>query len=381
MNIKKLKLFDNFLRSVINKIQVFKTKKSDDVILPDQILIIKLSAFGDSLCLIPSLRYFSKSFPDCKIDWLTTGRSSPKTFSEIKFIHEIIIFPLNIFRALIFLPSLIFKIKKYDLVIDCDQYYALSELIALFSRRSVGFSTPIKGSNFSHSISYDPLLNEILQFKLLFDEIPVPRNNSDVSFHADCLELTDNYQPTDFLKNAILNLDLQTKPLIVLYPGSGSNAKIRRWSASNYIELSNFLSEKFTVVFAGGADEIDLKTILSSSKKSIDWIGKWSLTEWAWILRHHTSMFVGNDGGLFHLADSQGARTLGIFGPSLYSKWGSINPRSRHIEISSLECRPCLRGHLGQVATVCARNDVACINQITVSQVLAVFQDAIKYEI
>ena len=77
---------------------------------------------------------------------------------------------------------------------------------------------------------------------------------------------------------------------------------------------------------------------------------------------------MGNDAGLLHLAESQGMPVVGIFGPNIYSKWGSINPASSAAEIE-LECRPCIKSYLGQVPSICMRGDVKCIEDISTKNV------------
>ena len=60
---------------------------------PRTILIIKLSAMGDILCLMPSVRMLANAFPSAKLDWLTTVRANPELFRPISFVNEILILP------------------------------------------------------------------------------------------------------------------------------------------------------------------------------------------------------------------------------------------------------------------------------------------------
>ncbi|MET5013487.1 glycosyltransferase family 9 protein, partial [Burkholderia pseudomallei] len=44
---------------------------------PTRVLIIKLSAMGDSLCLFTRVLQLALAFPGATIDWLTSNRSNP----------------------------------------------------------------------------------------------------------------------------------------------------------------------------------------------------------------------------------------------------------------------------------------------------------------
>lgn len=127
---------------------------------PTRVLIIKLSAMGDSLCLFPTVRQLALAFPGATIDWLTSNRSNPALFAELPFIRTIFVTPPSLVRALTYLGGWLFRARRYDLTIDYDQYYCISELIAGMSACSAGFRTSLKGTTFSLSVEYDPLLNE-----------------------------------------------------------------------------------------------------------------------------------------------------------------------------------------------------------------------------
>ena len=164
----------------------------------------------------------------------------------------------------------------------------------------------------------------------------------------------------------------------MLYPGSSQNAKYRRWNWNNYLELATSLTQRdIQVIFAGGADEYEFRKQLTDTETHIhNWIGMWSLIEWFWIFHTQKLIFCGTDAGLYHLADLAGARTIGIFGPNISTKWGSINPHSRIVE-SSVACRPCIQQHLGKVPQECPIGTVECLTNISVESVLNQIENVI----
>lgn len=359
MNLRLLKLSDRLISVFLSRLPK-KISNKDHI---DRVLVIKLSAMGDALCLMPSIRMFSVSFPSAKIDWLTTSRSAPDLFRPLGFLDNIIVMPTNLFGLIKFLLRYFFTLCKYDLIIDCDQYYQISELLSYFGKASAGFKTPLKGSSFSFFEPYNESLNEKLQFKSLFELIILLYKGSSTSYEALLPELIRNFEPSPQLLLAINEANSIDRRLIILYPGSSGNASFRRWSFDNYLSLATELSKKYLIIFAGGPEEAVYKDRLCNEPYILDWINRWTLTEWSWIFRHHAAIFCGNDAGLLHIADLQGLKTVSIFGPNLSSRWGSLNSLSKAIEVP-LSCRPCIKPHMGLVPINCHRGDVACLLNI-----------------
>jgi ADP-heptose:LPS heptosyltransferase len=331
---------------------------------PKNILFIKLSAMGDVLCLLPSIRLLSEAFPDAKISLLTTRRSQPSLFKDISFIKKIYVLPTSIFKMIVFSPRFFYALLKFDLVIDCDQYYQISELVSYFGKVSIGFKTAIKGASFGISLPYDSRENEKIQFKRIVELIVAKFYGAPGAFSVYCPELLSKFTPSDKLKKLASHLEFTRLPTIVIFPGSSTNASFRRWDLEKYIYIIKKINPYANFMIVGGPDEVELKPSLNiSGLSAVDFINEWTLLELLWIFRNVANLFVGNDGGVLHLAESQGVPIVGIFGPALYSKWGSINPESVPIE-AEIDCRPCLRNFEGVVPSSCHRGDVECLGMI-----------------
>ena len=239
-----------------------------------------------------------------------------------------------------------------------DQYYKVSEFICLQGRFSVGFNTGIKGKKYSYAIFYDPNINERINFMNLVEQ---DVNSLNLKIDYSLPELLTNYKPSDKLLNIIHSLS-SNKRILFIYPGSSDNAIFRRWSIDNFISVALNFQNVMNIIFAGGPDELSFKPIIkNSSIKLLDLINELSLLDWAYFFhRFPNSIFLGNDGGLLHLAESQNIAIIGIFGPALFKKWGSLNPLSISVE-RDVSCRPCLKGYLGAVPSDCYRGDIACM--------------------
>ena len=356
--IDKLLIFFKPLIILFSKLLSFLIYKNQNDI--NQVVFIKLSAMGDLLCMLRSVRAFKEANPNIKTTIITTSRSSPLFWQDVSFVDKVIILKADLFLPFHFVPA-IYNISKSNLCIDFDQYYRISEIISLFSSNNFGFRTTYKGYSYSKSIQYDNFLNESEQFYKLtqiacaYFDLPLNKLQSSI------LEIDPRY---------FMNTKNTSKRYIMIYPGSGKNASFRRWDINNYIEVADTLKRKgYEVIFLGGKDEIELtKIIQKGGHKSL--IGELSLSDVANLLRNKCLLFIGNDGGLFHVADIMGVPLIGVFGPSLSSKWGSLNKKNSHLEVN-LSCRPCIRHDLGIVPRDCKYGTSACLAQISVDKVLS----------
>jgi ADP-heptose:LPS heptosyltransferase len=376
MRVETLKILDTWLRGVKHMLRPRKLAETD--LGSSSILIIKLSAMGDALCMLPAVRMLSQAFPDAEIDWLTTQRANPGLFDKLDFLREIILVPTGIRRLLVFLPTLIGKCRRYDLIVDFDQYYSLSEMLAWLGRRSVGFRTPIKGSLFSLAVKYDASLNEKLQFRNLVQDIIATWNGCESRFDPCLKEIVIN---ADYSPNAQKNIEKVKSvglPVLVMYPGSSENAKFRRWDWPNYQVVIEHFRDRCSIVIAGGPDEESIAQMLHRSEdRAFNWINLLSLRDWALFFYKESPILVGNDGGLLHIADAVGLPVVSIFGPSLFSKWGSLHEQSIGLE-KKLGCRPCLKNYLGIVPTRCWKGTNECLDMIPPAEVIRELEKRIK---
>lgn len=363
MKIKLFKFLDKLLAFVIF---FFRKRKAIEFINIKKIGVIKLSAMGDAICLEPAIFNLKKAFPDSKITWITSHRTNSFIFKNSTTFDSIDVIGLTPFYLLKLLVTALHNNKNYDLIIDFDQYYLLSELISRDSKVSIGFDTILKGSTFTHSIKYSSIKNEKEQFNslcglvisLYSDNNKIPITNYEVDFNLSVPSIIESD-----LKNV---LDFN-KPVVAIYPGSSPNAIYRRWGVQKFIDLSEKLLPYANVVIVGGPDEIFISKDFEDVR-FINIINKYSLDQNLLLFRNVVDLFVGNDAGLLHLAFSQGCPTVGIFGPNVGSKWGGNRSLDKVIEID-LECRPCIKTHLGVVPNVCRYDTVECIDRISVEKV------------
>ncbi len=116
------------------------------------------------------------------------------------------------------------------------------------------------------------------------------------------------------------------RPVVALAPTANWGPKI--WPPDRFAALfqrlaASRLPNAIPAVIAGPGDtEAEMaRPLLERLPGAIDLVGKLSLPEIAAFLSR-TSLFVGNDSGLMHLAAASGAPVLGLFGPTNAAEYG-----------------------------------------------------------
>jgi len=126
---------------------------------------------------------------------------------------------------------------------------------------------------------------------------------------------------------------------VALYPGSKHNWAMKRW------DKFDELAKKFDdVVVIGKPDDIHSHGNPAWITRPWDWPAHVEffsglLREAAYLISR-CKMFIGNDGGLSHVAAATGTPTFVIFGPSSDTK-NRPHAQNAHVIAIDLPCRPC----------------------------------------
>jgi heptosyltransferase-2 len=121
------------------------------------------------------------------------------------------------------------------------------------------------------------------------------------------------------------------QPVIAIHPGSGSQAK--NWPLENWIALfsagSPFANLEHVVVISGEADEAQTRQLEREwTNRNVNFAKNLPLTRLAAILE--SSIFIGHDSGISHLAAAAGAKCILLFGPTNPDVWA---PQNENVQI------------------------------------------------
>lgn len=343
-----LKKLDHLVGPVLSRLWLRPTQQFSFPTV-NHLLLIRPGGIGDAVLLAPVLKKLRETFPGARIEVLAEKRNS-EVFALCHCDEQVFCYDrpkelLTILR------------REYDVVIDTEQWYRLSALVARLIRSQVkiGYGTNIRQRLFTHRIDYRPEYYELHNFFELLK--PLNINAPEKILFPFLSVLEQDQKNADTVLGAFLN-----EPFIALFPGASIPEKC--WDVERFRQLARrFIDEGLAVVVIGGKGEAALGNSILSGAGTLNLAGKTSLRETAGVL-NKAALLISGDSGVLHMAVGLGTPTVSIFGPSNLDKWA---PRGReHLVISHrLPCSPCSRFGTTPPCPIGAK----CIQDISVDEV------------
>ena len=271
-----------------------------------KVLFITSTRIGDAVLSTSILNYLKNRFPHCSL-YIATGKTAASLFKNFNNIKKIFILEKKFFKIhWLELWSRIF-FNKWDIVIDLR-----GSIISyfLFNKKKYVYKSINKNI---HRLDELAILMETKHLPLPL--IPVLKK--------DMKRISKDFLK---LKNSIAI-------------GASANWPAKIWPSKNFVKLIHMVlkekqfGKKKSIVFFGSSK--DLKNIKKITKhlkkiKVKNLCGKLNLIEVAAHLKK-CKIFIGNDSGLMHIASASGIPTLGLFGPSLESRYAPKGNNSYYI--------------------------------------------------
>lgn len=320
-----LKRFDALAGPLL--VRLFPKRRGVAAAAPRSLLVIRPGGIGDAVLLIPALRALQSAYPSCRIEILAEKRNAA-AFQLCTGLGPVRRYDEPRELAAVMRGS-------YDLVIDTEQWYRLSAVIARLVRagRSIGFDTNERERLFSDPVSYSLQDYEPFSFFRLLAPLQVePPAELAVPF----LDLPPGARDGA----ARLLAPLGNKPFVALFPGASVPQK--EWGVENFVQVAQGLARGgIALVLVGGPGERPAADSIAREAGALNLAGEGSLPESAAVIGASRVLLTG-DSGLLHIAAGLGTPTVSLFGPSDPAKWA---PRGgRHVVFSSkLHCASCAR--------------------------------------
>ncbi|TVM04338.1 MAG: hypothetical protein CV087_00125 [Candidatus Brocadia sp. WS118] len=161
-------------------------------------------------------------------------------------------------------------------------------------------------------------------------------------------------------------------PIISIHPGAVWHSKNKCWPIEKFISLIRCLLEEFNakILIVGSKNELPISRILSEHIQNpsvLDMIGKTTIVQMAAFIQQ-SHLFIGNDSGPLHIALFLNVPSIAIFG-STSPKQILHSEKNCTIVRKNLTCSPC---YLHQPSFQYLCNDIRCLKEITVDEVLGV---------
>jgi heptosyltransferase I len=296
-----------------------------------RILIVRLSAIGDVLRVLPAFQVLKKNYPDSYVSWVVEEKAKD-ILEAHPDIDEVFVFPkeaiLKKLKSLKNIPGALndffsftktIKNKNFDLVIDFHGLFK-SGIISFLSGapERAGFSKAFSRelnflfNNRRFSIPAGKM-SRIDRNLALLKEMGLDIQHKPQAIHIPEKHINDIR--IFFKQNQI---DMR-RPVVAIHPGTSPDTPYKRWDSYRYAVVADRIIEDKAsqVIFTWAKSEIETVREITGLMKHKAIIGPEteSLCSLAEIFRN-CSLFLGNDTGPMHLAAFMGIPVVAIFGPT-----------------------------------------------------------------
>jgi ADP-heptose:LPS heptosyltransferase len=381
MNWKLIRIIDTclgipilLLISLTNRL--LRRKRSPDSPDVKRILLIKFWGIGNIFMILPSLQGLRAAYPGATLDFLTlvgneealasTGAVDSIVTIDTRGFGRFLITWMHSFSGL--------KQKKYDIVIDFEQFARFSALVAyqVGAREVIGFDTRSQYRSYLYTrpVAYN---NTIHITRSFYDLVAAAGATSQLAFPGAGIDRFDTLRSGG--RNLLSGLRFTDDSLIVvMHIGTSDNFSERRWLPERYGELADLLIQtcRARVVFTGLPEESflvgDAMAHMQCRSAAIDLSGKLGFEDFFSLIAV-ADLVISADTATVHLASAVDVPVVGLYGPNtpaLYGPWGT-----KGVAIyQDFDCSPCITNFNSKLH-VCRHADGrgACMRAITVEEV------------
>jgi ADP-heptose:LPS heptosyltransferase len=342
---------------------------------PQRLLAIKLYGLGNITMLLPAMAALRQELPDTEIDFLTL-KENRTLLERAGVVDRTIGVSAEGYGRLIGSLWQAFRRirrRRYDLVIDFEQFAKLSAIIAYLSGAPdrIGFNTDgqRRGWLFTTRVVY----TDSEHMRGIFMRLLRPLGL------ASCPEAPLlPTEPEETARVAAIlaehGVEADHFPLVGVHVGSGPNfyeVPLKRWPTGSFARLCDALIERHgaSIVFTGKGDgerALIRETLALMHHPAIDTCDRLSVGQLLALLRA-CHLVVSNDTSVMHLAAALKTPLAALFGPTNPLQYGPGNDEDL-VFYKDLFCSPCLTNYNLKVSYC---SDPVCIRTIGVEEALA----------
>lgn len=335
-------------------------KVYEEALSVKRILVIKMSALGDAVLIIPSLKAIKRQFPSSKVSCLTSI-TTKDIFQRCPYIDELIVCDFKgRDKGLAGLWPLAKKIlrKRFDCVIDF-QNNKISHLLSYVTMcpARYGYNNGKLGFLMNKAIQddqrkvLDPVEHQFRLLKML-----------GIGHEDEKLQLWPSEDDKVFAQNFLKKNVLGEKKLIGINIGASLRWQSKRWILKSYSQLCEKLAQRgYYAMLTGHQDDVSFakKILKNLTFEPVCVVGATSFMQLACLIEK-CDCFVTGDSAPMHLAAAMRVPFVALFGPT--------DPK-RHLPagypcvVLQKGCAPCYKGQ-------CPKKANTCMKQIAVEDVM-----------
>lgn len=306
---------------------------------PNQVKRVLISRpngrLGNLLLITPIVQEVTTTFPNCKIDLFVKGNVAPILFQNYESVDRIIQLPKKPFKSLLRYVRvwLSLKIKRYDIVINVVSYSSSGRLSVRFATSKHKFFGEVDTAKLSKDKEYRHIAKQpvyglreyLTQIGYPIIKKPIP----DLNLKLSMAELMEG-------KNMLEELVGNKKQTICLFTyATAHKCHSKLWWAKFYKKLKKDFPKYniIEVLPVENISQIDFKAPTFYSK-NIREIGA---------LIANTTVFIGADSGIMHLASAVKTPTIGLFSVPNLEVYEPYNSKSKAINTTKLTIRKCIQ--------------------------------------
>ncbi len=329
-----------------------------------KILIIRLSALGDTIHTLPLAYALKKQFPNVKIDWIVEDKASMFIVNN-PLLNKVYEIPKskwkkqNKLKAFSEFFNLIKKIRqeKYDIVLDTQQLLKSGLILGLSAgKRKITLDC---GREFSFLFA-----NEIIKTgRKLFDlNYHVVKRNLEFAKYLGCEDLNPKFILPDFTNkysqkiiDIVANID-KSKKTIVIAPCT--TWKNKHWEIDGWIEVIKRLKNNFNIIITASEKEKNYTSKILSKINDptiLDLSGKTNLADLSYLYKN-ANIVISPDSGSAHIAWCSGnCKILTLFFATSADRTAPFG-NGYYSLTSSMPCYPCMKKNCKKDFSCCAKS-------------------------
>jgi len=312
---------------------------------PKRILLIQLSALGDTILAIPTIRAIRHSFPDAHIAILASSRTlqylehCPYIDQRIRcHLQDLLKSPRRLAQ---FFRNL--RRQQFDWAIDFEHWPRLTALIAYGSGapKRVGFCAAGQHRHYSFTdvVEHVPGRHEVINFLDIAKILGCQNKGT----YLEVWQGEENRKwASDFLQKTGVEQD---RPIVVFHPEAGRRGEPRRrWPIERFVQIADALATCYQaqIILTGTPSEAGVSRQIATEARCrcIIAAGKTDINQLASLFAAADLMICGNCGPM-HLAAATATPLIALNGPTNPSQWGPWSANQTLIN-ADLPCSPCL---------------------------------------